>query len=75
MFLSANVGGFSSDEIDDAGDGFYEFSESQLVPIAFQSKGNVAHFRKTVFISPTVIDSHSFEKFCGVLQQWIGFFN
>ena len=35
------------------------------MPITFQSKGNIAHFRKLVFISPTVIDSDSFEIFCG----------
>ena len=36
------------------------------MPIAFRSKGNMPHFRKPAFISPTVIDSHSsFERFCG----------
>ena len=38
-------------------------SQSQLVPIVFQSKRNMPHFRKLVFISPTVIESHSFESF------------
>ena len=66
VLLSADVGGFWFDESDDGGDGFYEFSEGQLVAIAFRSKGNMPHFRKPVFIGPTVIDSYSsFEKFCG----------
>ena len=57
---------FRFEEFDDGADGFYEFSESQLVPIAFRSKGNMSHFWKPVFISPTVIYSlSSFEKFCG----------
>ena len=65
VFLSVDVGGFGFDEFDEGGDGFYEFSESLLVPIAFRSKGNMPHFRKPVFISPTVNDSYSFETSCG----------
>ena len=41
-------------------------SQSQLVPIVFQSKRNMPHFRKLVFISPTVIESHSFESFVNI---------
>ena len=43
-------------------------SQNQLAPIVFQSKRNMPHFRKLVFISPAVIESHSFESFekiCG----------
>ena len=64
--MSEDVGEFWFDESDDGGDGFYEFSEGQLVAIAFRSKRNMPQFWKPVFIGPTVIDSHSsFEKFCG----------
>ena len=42
-------------------------SKSRLTPIGFWSKGNMPHFRKPVFISPTVIDSHSFIK---ILWKW-----
>ena len=38
-------------------------SQNQLLPIVFQSKRNMPHFLKLVFISPTVIESHSFESF------------
>ena len=50
--------------------------QNQLAPITFQSKGNMKHFRKPVFISPTFIESHSFEKFCGNgFEQWIDSFH
>ena len=64
VLLFAYVAGFGFDEFDDGGDGFYELSETRLVPIAFRSKGNMPHFREQVFINLTVIDSLNFEKFC-----------
>ena len=64
MLLSADVGGFRFDEFDDGRDEFCEFSESTCTNY-IQSKGNMKHFLKPVFISPTFIESHSFEKFCG----------
>ena len=60
VFLSADVGWFGFDEFDDGVNGFDELSESWLVPIASKSKGNMSLFRKPVYISPTVIDSHNF---------------
>ena len=64
-------------EFDEVGGGFKELPDSWLESIALLSRGNMLHFQKPVFISVTVIDSHSclnnFVKL--VLQQLIDSFH
>ena len=77
VFSSVDEGYTGFYEFDEVGGGFKELPDSRLESIALLSRGNMLHFQKPVFISVTVIDSHSclnsFVKL--VLQQLIDSFH